>query len=103
MPIASDWLAPLVPWSVERRLGMAVDNQVRVLFGKTACAAPDGRAALDKLSERLRGEVRVPVAVEVEVLRSPSANALALPGGRIYLLEGLLRQAESVDEVAGGV
>ena len=101
VPIASNWLAPLVPWSVERRLGLAVDNQVRVLFGNGTCTEPNGRAALDKLAQRLGTHVQVPVPIEIEVLRSSSANALALPGGRVYVLDGLLRQAENVDEVAG--
>jgi Zn-dependent protease with chaperone function len=101
VPIASDWLAPLVPWSVERRLGGAVDNQVRILFGKTACTGAGGRAALDKLGDRLSAEAKLPAPIEIGVLPSPVPNALALPGGRIYLLEGLLRRAENVDEIAG--
>jgi predicted Zn-dependent protease len=35
------------------------------------------------------------------VLASPVPNAFALPGGRIYLLNGLLQKAESADEIAG--
>jgi Zn-dependent protease with chaperone function len=101
VPIAADLLAPLVPWAVERRLGAAVDNQVRTLFGGQVCKDPEGRAALGRLSARLRGAARLPVEVEIEVLPTPIPNAVALPGGRIYVLEGLLQRAEKVDEIAG--
>jgi Zn-dependent protease with chaperone function len=39
--------------------------------------------------------------VRVAVLSSPVPNAVALPGGRIYLFEGLIARARSPDEVAG--
>jgi predicted Zn-dependent protease len=35
------------------------------------------------------------------VLRSTIANAFALPGGRVYVLSGLLKISETPDEVAG--
>jgi predicted Zn-dependent protease len=35
------------------------------------------------------------------VLASKIPNAFALPGGKIYLLDGLLQKAESADEIAG--
>jgi len=35
------------------------------------------------------------------VVRRPDVNAITLPGGRIYVFDGLLKKAESVDEVAG--
>jgi predicted Zn-dependent protease len=34
------------------------------------------------------------------VLRSTIANAFALPGGRVYVLSGLLKISETPDEVA---
>src|SRR5690606_26348291 len=37
----------------------------------------------------------------VSVADDPQVNAFAAPGGRIVLLEGLLREAESPDEIAG--
>jgi Zn-dependent protease with chaperone function len=39
--------------------------------------------------------------LDAQVLSSKFPNAFALPGGKIYLLDGLLQKAESVDEVAG--
>jgi predicted Zn-dependent protease len=101
VPIAANQLAPLVPAALERRLGEAVDNQVRTLFGERACANEPGAAALAKLSAALTSRARLPLPAEMRVLDSGVANALALPGGRIYLLNGLLRRAQDPDEVAG--
>ncbi|MCP6768804.1 M48 family metallopeptidase, partial [Klebsiella pneumoniae] len=39
--------------------------------------------------------------LEAEVLSSSIPNAFALPGGKIYLLDGLLQKAQSADEIAG--
>ena len=101
VPVAASLLAPLVPPAVEQRLGDAVDKQVRTLFGAETCAAPEGRAALAKLSDRLTSRAQPHVPIAIEVLTSRIPNAVALPGGRIYLFDGMLDRAESPDEVAG--
>ena len=101
VPLAADRATPLIPVSLERRLGAAVDNQVRfVVRGKT-CEASEGRAALDRLVGRLSGKAPDAVAPDIRVLDTPLANAVALPGGRIYVLRGLLDEAESADEIGG--
>ncbi|HEX2553149.1 MAG TPA: M48 family metallopeptidase [Microvirga sp.] len=101
VPLAADRLAGLVPPALERRLGAAVDNQVRATFGGATCTSPAGEAALARLTRQIAGSLAEAPEVEVAVLRSSLPNAFALPGGRIYLLDGLLRRAESPDEVAG--
>jgi predicted Zn-dependent protease len=101
VPLAANQLAPLVPVGLERRIGEAVDNQVRTLFGGKACADPAGSAALAKLSSALTGRADLPLPAEVAVLDSRIPNAVALPGGRIYLFDGLLRRARDPDEIAG--
>ena len=53
VPLVADRLAPFIPIPVERRLGEAVDSQVRALFGAETCDAEPGRAALAKLSGAL--------------------------------------------------
>src|SRR5215217_1924059 len=98
---AADELAPLVPVGLERRIGEAVDNQVRTLFGGKACAGAPGSAALAKLSAALASRAALPLPAEVSVLDSGIPNAVALPGGRVYLFEGLLRRAREPDEIAG--
>lgn len=41
------------------------------------------------------------VTIRAAVFSSPIANAFALPGGTIYLFEGMLAKAENADEIAG--
>lgn len=101
VPVAADLLAPLVPIAVERRLGVAVDNQVRAIFGRETCSNPAGQAALTKLADRLESAATLPMPIAVAVLPSAIPNAVALPGGRIYLFEGLLSRAKNPDEIAG--
>jgi Zn-dependent protease with chaperone function len=111
VPAIADRLAPLVPTAVELRFGAAVDAQVRSMLdigrrGQAfecghAAAERAGRAALDRLMARLETAAGLDIPLNVAVLRRPDANAIALPGGRIYVFEGLLRRAQTVDEVAG--
>jgi predicted Zn-dependent protease len=101
VPPLADRLAPLVPIAVERRLGEAVDSQVRALFGAETCEAEPGRAALARLGERLTQAADLPMPAEISVLRSEIPNAVALPGGRVYVFGGLLDLARSPDELAG--
>ena len=87
-------------YSWEKSLGEAVDSQVLSLFGNT-CAKPKGTAALLKLLRRLQTVANLPIPPDPAVLRSTIANAFALPGGRIYVLSGLLKISETPDELAG--
>lgn len=101
VPHVADRLAPLVPWSWEERLGRATDGQVRAIFSGEACNAPDGRAALNKMMAALTAKADLPIPIVTQVIESSFPNAIALPGGRIYVFEPLLARAESPDEVAG--
>ena len=100
VPLMADGLAKLVPPWAERKLGDAVSNQVREMFGKDTCASPEGDKALTKLAlalttPQLRGHARI------EVLDTGTPNAIALPGGQIFLFRGLLEKAGHPDEIAG--
>jgi beta-barrel assembly-enhancing protease len=88
------WLAPLVPQSVEKQLGRALVGD----FGGRFCQTPKGRAALAKLTNSLDAN---PGDLQVEVANIDMLNAVALPGGKVVLFQGLLNQAQSPDEVAG--
>jgi predicted Zn-dependent protease len=101
VPIAADHAADLVPLSVERQLGEAVDGRVRMLLGGEICGSQDGRAALDKLADALAAKADLASPARIAVLSSWTPNALALPGGQIYLLDGLLKRAANADEIAG--
>jgi predicted Zn-dependent protease len=101
IPLAADRLAPLIPAAVEKRIGDAVDGQIRLLFGGKICDEREGRAAFKKLVGKLQAASGIAMPLEAEVLGTPLANAVALPGGRVYLLDGLLQKAEGPDEIAG--
>lgn len=101
IPLLAEKLTPLIPLSYEQRIGKAVDNQVRVIFDGKICEAPEGMAALRTLTDRLGKARGIDVALDVAVLETDVPNAMALPGGRIYIFEPLLDKAQSVDEVAG--
>lgn len=101
IPLLADRLAPLVPFAVEKRIGEAVDRQARAVFGGQACTRPEGQAAFDKMMARLKDAGGFDAPLEAHVLSSGMVNAFALPGGKVYLLDGLIQRANNVDEVAG--
>ena len=55
------------------------------------------------METRLTSGVDIPYPLSIRVVRDPSVNATAIPGGHITLHEGLIRSAESPDEVAAVV
>ena len=92
--LSPQWLAPLIPSSVEAKLGNALVGD----FGGRFCDTPKGKAALTKLTRSLDDH---PEDLQVEVANIDMLNAVALPGGKVLLFQGLLSQAKSPDEVAG--
>jgi Zn-dependent protease with chaperone function len=101
VPLAADRLAPLVPSSLERRLGDVAEGQVKVVFGGKSCNNASGQAAFSKLVNALREAAGIDSPIKTAVLSTPIPNAFALPGAKIYLLSGLLAKAENPDEIAG--
>ena len=101
VPVLADRIAEVMPFAWEKPLGDAVDRQTRIFFNGRQCTAPDGVAALNRLVEQLRVAAQLPVKPDPVVLTSAIPNAFALPGGRIYILSGLLADATGPDELAG--
>jgi Zn-dependent protease with chaperone function len=101
IPYAADRIAPVLPVAVEQRLGDAVDKQARFLFGGEACERADGQAAFTKLVGKLKLAGGMTLPLEAHVVSSKIPNAFALPGGKVYMLDGLLQKAQNPDEVAG--
>ena len=108
LPTIADGLSSLLPSAAEQKLGEVIDHQVRSMLERSPSAQPaecgtmagekPGRAALDALVDRLAAAAGLPVSVSV--VRRDDANALALPGGRIYVFQGLVGRAETPDELA---
>lgn len=111
VPAIADRLAQLIPFSVEHRLGLAVDKQVRSMLDTSGKSGKPfecgdgpgeraGRAALDRLIQRMERVAGLPIPIKAVVVRRPEMNAIALPGGHIYVFEGLINRARNPDEVA---
>jgi Zn-dependent protease with chaperone function len=101
IPLIADRLAPFVPAAFERRLGEGFDRQARSIFGGKLCNAAAGQAAFTALVDKLTRAGDIDIPLTAQVVSSGVPNAFALPGGKIYLLNGLLQKAQNPDEVAG--
>jgi Zn-dependent protease with chaperone function len=101
VPLVAERLTPLVPPAFERRLGDVADSQIKVIFGNKICNNPAGQAAFTKLVTTLREAAGLDPSVRSAVLSTAVPNAFALPGGRVYLFDGLLAKAQNPDEIAG--
>jgi Zn-dependent protease with chaperone function len=111
VPAIAGRLTPLVPPALERRLGDAVDVQTRAMLdtrgagegfecGSAESETP-GRAALGRMVGRLEAAAGLPVPLRIAAVRRNEPNAIALPGGHIYVFRGLIAKADTPDEVAG--
>jgi hypothetical protein len=116
VPAIVSRVTPLVPVKIEQRFGASVDSQVRSLLASGqrgpfecdgaagaagAADAQQSRAAFDKLLRSLEAAAALPLPVHAAVVRRPEANAVALPGGRVYVFAGLIDKAQTPDELAG--
>ena len=111
LPALANRLIPLIPLAVEHRLGDAIDRNIRASLDSRrlgpafscggGASETAGRAALDKLVGKLAAAAALPVPLRVEVVRRDEPNAMALPGGHIYVDRGLIDQAATPDELAG--
>ena len=101
LPLIADRLTPLVPEAFERRLGDVADSQVKTMFNAKVCDNAAGQKAFVKLVTSIRESAGLDTSVQSGVLSSPIPNAFALPGGKIYLFDGLLAKADNADEIAG--
>jgi beta-barrel assembly-enhancing protease len=61
-----------------------------------------GVAAIEEMTHRLTGQIsNSPYTFQVTVVKSDMVNAFALPGGYVVVFTGLIKKAESGEEVAG--
>ena len=94
-------LAALVPWRVEKSLARASG------FGGDGAACgerrPEAAAALAKVVARLypQSPEDANFPLTVRVVSGSEVNAFAALGGRVSVYDGLLREAESPEELAG--
>ena len=113
VPAIAGRLAPLVPAALDRKLGDAVDIELHGMLDRDKAGAAfecgnansekPGRAALDKIVSRLASAADLPSPLRPVVVRRADPNAMALPGGKIYIFRGLIAKADNADEVAGAI
>ena len=111
VPLIASELTPLIPYALERKLGAAVDSQIRLNLddhrsgAAFECGSAEkeqpGRAAFDKLMQQMQSAAGLPLPLTATVVRKQDANAITLPGGHIYVFQGLIKQARTPDELAG--
>lgn len=107
VPILADGVTPLVPAAWETRLGEGARMQIEGMLsggvGFRACQDQSnaGNVAIARFATEVMAESGSPFTPTVAVVRSPLANAFALPGGQVYYFSGLLERTETADEFAG--
>ncbi len=91
-------LAPLVPLSVDQKLGEAAFAQ----YEAEACPNPAALAYVERVVAPLLAQAKPqPFEFHFRVVDDPAVNAFALPGGYVLVNYGLLESAENGSEVAG--
>ncbi len=86
--------------SEERQLGKAAAQQLESRF--RLVAESPAQAYLQQLGAKIASVANNPgFKFEFHVLDSPAVNAIALPGGFIYVTRGLVLEAQNEGELAG--
>jgi beta-barrel assembly-enhancing protease len=93
------WAAPYVPHRVTAQMGAQYAALFMAQGGE--CNNAQGRAALDKLVNRIKPRQGFVEPVRVRVANNPMVNAITLPGGEVIVFSELIDKAESPDELAG--
>lgn len=99
IPALSRPIAKMVPLSWERDLGQNLVTMI--IRDAKRCDNAEGRVALDRLIARLAAAQDTRYDFNVTVAKRGSVNAFAAPGGEVVILNGLLKEAQSPDELAG--
>lgn len=89
-----------VPVTWEEKIGETAQRDF--LAGQTVVASGPAVEAVQEIAERLTSHLPDnPYTFHVTLVQSDVVNAFALPGGYVVVFTGLLKKAESPEEVAG--
>ncbi|HMS84542.1 MAG TPA: M48 family metallopeptidase [Nitrospira sp.] len=89
-----------IPVEWEQKLGESTYREF--LAGQSVTKDGPAVSAVTEMTQRLASQVpNNPYRFEVTVVKSDVVNAFALPGGYIVVFTGLMKKADSPDEVAG--
>jgi len=105
LPAMSDQLATMIPPAREAALGRTALKQIeRFMLGSQkslTCTNKAGVAALNKMTARLAKGADIPYDLNVQVYNHKLVNAFAVPGGNVVIFDGLIKIADTPEEVAG--
>ena len=94
------WAVDRIPPDWEQRLGQSAYQDF--LAQQTVVTEGHEVAAVREISQRLIQHIPDnPYTFELSVVKNDVVNAFALPGGFVVVFTGLLKQAQSGEEVAG--
>lgn len=99
IPSMASAVTPRVPVEWETQLGEAVVEQLAP--SSLRCMDPAKAHTLDTILAALMGPAPSPYVMRVIVVREPTMNAFALPGGYIVVFRGLLERTETPGQFAG--
>jgi len=102
VPALAPQIAAAIPQEREIALGEQVEDLIE-RFGLVGevCTEPEGQAALNAMTAKLTKGLDLRIPIRVDVVEADMVNAVALPGGRVFLFAPLVKQARSPDEIAG--
>jgi Zn-dependent protease with chaperone function len=105
LPALSNQLATMIPVEREVALGELSINQIHGFLGGSeendlTCSNAQGLLALQKMAKRIVGNIELPYELKVKVFDHEMINAFAVPGGQVVLFDGLLKAADSPEEIA---
>lgn len=105
VPVLAGGVVKMIPFSTEQKLGDGYAKTITTLLSKgkdrKGCSQPAGQKVLDDMVAYLSTYNVGPFPIRVKVLDNAMVNAIALPGGHIFIFRGLLDAAQSDAEVAG--
>jgi len=95
-----EWAVDRIPIEWEQKLGEAVYEDA--LSKETVLTEGPAVGAVREMTQRLTDKIpHNPYKFQVSVVQSPVVNAFALPGGYVVVYTGLIKKAETGEEVAG--
>lgn len=100
LPALSSPLAHMVPPDVEKRIGGQTDRYLGLFTD--SCPTPAAvQDSLDRVAAKLEAVSRSALILEIRLVDASFPNALALPGGRIYVTDELVAIMENPNELVG--
>lgn len=105
IPLLASGIVSMISFETEKSIGHAVSRDFAVFFANEEdtgkCRAGPGHDALARMVDHLAAQTSGPFDYDIKVLDNDMVNAMAFPGGYIFVFRGLIDEAESADEVAG--